>query len=380
MNEQQLSLVENMAIARDTRGVSLPAQVAQIAQLAFSPNRLTPAEYFEYRLYDSQRYDDEGRAAFLGESSYYSMIRATCDIRWWALGEDKVLGHAVLAAHGVPLPETYALYHPFRVFPGAPTLRNPEELAAFLRDGMSYPFFHKPVSGVRSEGVHLVREIDREADTVTFHDGATESVDAFCTRIHTSEGQSEGDGHLFQEVIRMHPEVVKRVGPGVSTVRVIVLVEEDGPTIAQAVWKVIGGDAIADNNWREGNLLADIDLETGTVTRLVRGRGPNMEELVDHPTTGERVVGFELPHWAEVLELTRRYSTIAHKVRFQGWDIAICEEGPKVVEFNVGSAVSLMQHARAEGFGTAMFRRFLKWAEAVNETPMKGLGRWFGRV
>lgn len=377
---EDLDLVQSMAIARDTRGKSLPAQVAEIAQLSLSRNRLTPSEYFEYRLYDDHMHDAEAKRAFLGERCYYSIIRATCDIRWWAIGEDKVLGHAVLAAHGIPQPTTHALLHPYRVFPGAPTLRDAAALAAFLRDGMPYPFFHKPVSGVQSEGVHLVRSLDRASDTLTLHDGATETVDAFAARIEGMEGQFKGDGHLFQEVVRLHPELERRVGPAVSGVRVLVLIEDDGPHIVQALWKVIGGDQIADNNWRAGNLLADIDLDTGRVTRLVRGRGPETEELTDHPGTGERIVGLELPHWEATMELVRRYSGVAHKVRFQGWDIAICEDGPVVIEVNVGSALGLPQLASGEGFATERFRRFVDWAESVNETPVKGFARLFGRV
>lgn len=380
MAGEELDLARSMTIARDTRGKGLAAQVAEIAQLAFRRNRLVPNEYFAYRLYDDQLYDDAEKRRFLGETAYFPLIRATCDMRWWAVGTDKVLGHTLLGAYGVPQPQVHALYHPFRRFPGAPTLRNAAELAAFLRSDMPYPFFHKPVSGVQSRDVHLVRSIDRDTDTLRFHDDRTESVEAFCARIDRLEGENKGDGHLFQEVVRLHPELEKRVGPAVSTVRVLVFVEDDGPHVVQALWKVIGGSQIADNYWRSGNLLAHIDLETGRVTRLVSGKGPDTEELHAHPATGEPLVDFVLPHWPETIELVRTYSSIAHKVRFQGWDVAICEDGPKVIEINVGSAVDLPQHASGRGFRTDAFERFLEWATEVNETAPRGFSRYMGRL
>lgn len=379
MPNDELDLVQSMAIARDTRGKSLPAQVADIASLALSRNRLTPAEYFEYRLYDDQLHNGEAKRQFIGESCYHTLIRNTCDIRWWALGQDKVLGHAVLAAHGVPVPTTHALYHPFRVFPGAPTLQSPEALAAFLRDGMPYPFFQKPVSGVSSQGVHLVRSYDADADALTLHDGSTVGVEAFCRRLDALEGENKGDGHLFQEVLTLHPELEKRVGPATSGVRVIVLIEPDGPHIVQAVWKIIGGDAIADNARTPGNLLADIDIDTGRVVRVVQGVGPSLTERPDHPGTGETLLDTVLPHWDAVTELVQKHAGIAHKVRFQGWDIAIGPDGPVVIEFNVGSSLELPQQARGEGFGTPRFERFVTWATEVNETPVKGIGRLFNR-
>jgi len=52
----------------------------------------------------------------------------------------------------------------------------------------------------------------------------------------------------------------------------------------------------ADNYWRGGNLLANLDVETGVIRRVVRGKGVALEELADHPGTGQKLAGLALPH------------------------------------------------------------------------------------
>jgi hypothetical protein len=47
--------------------------------------------------------------------------------------------------------------------------------------------------------------------------------------------------------------------------------------------KIPAATSIADNYWRPGNLLADLDPMTGVIRRVVRGKGLELEELSKHP-------------------------------------------------------------------------------------------------
>ncbi len=373
-------LAQSMRLAQNTRGKGFVSQVRDIAALSLSRRRLSVEEYYRYRLYDDQRYDTEAKQRFLGERCHMPLIRTTCDLRWWAVTDDKAVGYTMLSALGAPVPRAYAIVHPHRLVPGAPTLRSEAEVAAFLRDGATYPFFAKPVSGVRSDDIHLVASHDADADSVTFHDGRTERVDAFAALLCAIEGQTRGDGVLLQEKLVPHPELARLTGPAISGLRVLVTMDVDGPHVIGAMWKVIGGDAIADNTWRPDSLLAAVDLASGEVTRLLRVRGVVVDELTHHPATGEALVGVTLPHWSEVVAMCERYAPMAHKVRFQGWDVAICEEGPRIIEVNTGSSFELTQLATGEGIATPEFERFVDWARSVNETPPKGMAALVSRI
>jgi hypothetical protein len=97
---------------------------------------------------------------------------------------------AVAQGLGYPTPEVLAIYHPSRAFGRAPSLRDSAEIAAFLRDGMRYPCFAKPVLGRFSHGAHAITSVDRAGDALRFWDGSTSGVEAFAAALDpVAEGQ-----------------------------------------------------------------------------------------------------------------------------------------------------------------------------------------------
>src|SRR3546814_20915873 len=95
------------------------------------------------------------------------------------------------------------------------------------------------------------------------------------------------------------------------------------------VLKIPAGANIADNFWRAGNMLANIDPEHGTILRVLRGTGPGMEEFQQHPATGQPLVGTRLPHWQELRRVSDACARLFAPVRHQSPDIALTgsEEG-----------------------------------------------------
>jgi 2-phospho-L-lactate transferase/gluconeogenesis factor (CofD/UPF0052 family) len=65
-------------------------------------------------------------------------------------------------------------------------------------------------------------------------------------------------------VLLPHP-ALQGITSGTPTVRVIVILEDGRPEILHTIWKIPAAGNVADNFWRPGNLLADIDAATGTV-------------------------------------------------------------------------------------------------------------------
>ena len=85
--------------------------------------------------------------------------------------------------------------------------------------------------------------------------------------------------YLLQTFIRNHP-LIQAFSPYVATVRLVNLVKPDSVVTPFAVLKIPSSSSIADNYWREGNLIADVEFESGVIRRAIRGKGSNMEEIV----------------------------------------------------------------------------------------------------
>jgi Sugar-transfer associated ATP-grasp len=219
---------------------------------------------------------------------------------------------------------------------------------------MRYPCFAKPVLGMFSRGARAITFVDRAGATLRFWDGSTLGVEAFAPAL---DPVAEG-GYVFQALREPHPSVAAVCGPRLATARLIVLVRPWGPEEFRALWKVPAGVNAADNFWRPGNILCALDPAGGTVRRAVRGQGSTLEEIEAHPDSGARILGFALPCWREVVSLTLDAARSFAPLRFhKGWDVAVCPDGPLLVELNAGSDFGLPQIATGQGLADETFAR-----------------------
>jgi hypothetical protein len=106
--------------------------------------------------------------------------------------------YALLAGLGLPVPEARALYQGDGRFAAVPAFAEPEALAAHLRTEMRYPFFGKPVAGIRSIGVAAVERYDDGGDALMFLGDRTLALDGFVRELEAYRKH----GYLFQEMLR----------------------------------------------------------------------------------------------------------------------------------------------------------------------------------
>jgi hypothetical protein len=343
------------AVAR-TYGKSPMAQVRDFMRLHFGPGRLSLQEYYQFRLFDDDRYTADAKRRFLGHKAQQQLYARHIPMNWRATVGDKIVFYALFAGLGFPVPRTVALMHPHRDFGAATVLRDTPALESYLRDPAHYPFFGKPVDGIFSIGVSDAQSYDADSDRILLSDGRQIGVEEFVA----AAAEYFGRGYLLQERLEPHPTVAPLTGDRVSTVRLMVMLGADGPEIFQALWKIPGSGNIADNFWREGNMLAALDIETGHVRRVVRGVGPAQEALSAHPDTGARIEAFGFPEWKSVTDLCRRAANAIPGLPLQAWDIALCPGGPVLVEANIGGDVNLPQIASGDGIMDKRLSAFLE--------------------
>jgi glutathione synthase/RimK-type ligase-like ATP-grasp enzyme len=68
-----------------------------------------------------------------------------------------------------------------------------------------------------------------------------------------------------------------------------------------------------------------------------------------HPDTGNVIEGFRIPMWAEVVELLERGQRSLPDLRTLGWDIAVTDDGPLIVETNATYDIDIVQVAYQRG-------------------------------
>ena len=215
--------------------------------------------------------------------------------------------------------------------------------------------FVKPNDQLGSFGASLISSFDGEA--ATLHDG---------TRLNAGELVSQLFGrnaYLFQPVVSNHPDL-SPLTQKLATIRLINFVSSDGVFTPFAILKIATGDNIADNFWRAGNMLAQLDVDTGKIVRVVKGTGLDQVVMNDH-------AGLQLPMWQDLRQLNEKVARIFAPVAFNSLDVAVTPEGPTVIEVNSGSSFDLWQVASGSGFLQPDVRAFLDSRGCFSSTKGK---------
>ncbi|MGC1890896.1 MAG: sugar-transfer associated ATP-grasp domain-containing protein [Stellaceae bacterium] len=113
--------------------------------------------------------------------------------------------------------------------------------------------------------------------------------------------------------------------------------------------KIATGNNPADNFWRQGNMLGAIEIETGLISRVIRGTGAEMSVNEAHPDTKRPIVGTLIPQWAALIRLVISAAEILPGIRTQSWDVALAAAGPVHLEVNYGGDLNLAQLAPGAG-------------------------------
>jgi hypothetical protein len=244
-------------------------------------------------------------------------------------------------------------------------LRSHDEVARFLRNPSIYPLFGKPAYSQQGYGSAYLAGYDPAKDRVNLLDGKSIALDEFLVRLDQSVDpryHRPECGYLFQESLTSAPEIQAITRwPAICGVRIICLNAPEGARPIRAVWKVATPPNHVDNFslGKRGNLLADIDLATGAVSRMVGGLWPNTRVFPNHPHSERSVEGFRLPGWDRILAACKVGGDAFPLMRIHHWDFALTDRGPLILELNDVGATEMAQ-LHGHGLLTPETRDFLK--------------------
>ena len=143
--------------------------------------------------------------------------------------------------------------------------------------------------------------------------------------------------YLVERCITPHPYAA-RIFPGaLNTVRVMTARDPGTrqPFILGAAHRFGTARSAPTDNRKAGGIVSAVDLATGTVSAAVGlGPGNRREEHRVHPETGGSIQGVVVPFWDELTAAALTLANAFPDLVFVGWDLAVGEHGPIVVEGN----------------------------------------------
>ena len=157
----------------------------------------------------------------------------------------------------------------------------------------------------------------------------------------------------------LNHQKIRLMGNGyLSTIR-IVTVRDKQMRHAEPLAMVLRipiGNTIVDN-FDQGSLACAIDLDTGKCGCAIQKKGIYSLRLLDsNPETGVAIEGQVLPFWNEAIHLSlSAHEQLNSALPIIGWDIAVLEDGPVLIEANHLPGERLMQMPSGMPLGNTIY-------------------------
>jgi len=234
-----------------------------------------------------------------------------------------------LAAHGVPIPETYLVLG---------RKGDLAKLESFLRSAEK--FVLKPASGLGGEGILVVR--GRDGGNFLTNQGpmGSREIVAHAQYILTGAfGDEGGDEALVEALVEQHPALGSVVPEGLADLRVISFLGVPIMAMVRLPTRESKGRA----NLHSGAVGCGIQLSLGRVIHAT-WHGKAVET---HPDTGAPLAGLEIPFWTTVMEIAAK-AQVASGLGYAGVDVVLdATRGPLVLEVNKRPGLEIQNANRA---------------------------------
>lgn len=257
--------------------------------------------------------------------------------RMRSIAGDKVAAKRLLAAHGLPVPETFAVL---------------EDRRALLAFDWSLPseFALKPAGGGR--GCGIVVACGREGvDWLDFGGDrlARRDLELHVLGILSGDFSREGQSDIahFERRMKARTDLLGDPVEGLPDVRIIVC--EGRPVLAMT--RIPTRESRGKANLHQGAVGVGIDVASGRTRAAVW----NGDSITRHPDTGRELVGRGVAGWAELVAIAVESARLSG-LGYTGIDLVVDDEsGPSVLEINARPGLDI-QIANLVGLRGALGR------------------------
>ncbi|NJO33193.1 MAG: hypothetical protein HC869_08635 [Rhodospirillales bacterium] len=150
---------------------------------------------------------------------------------------------------------------------------------------------------------------------------------------------------MVQEAMKPHAELCDLSLTVLTSCRMMTVKNEAGGFEAtHAVFKSSTKQGAIVDNFHKGGIVSKVDMQTGALGPASdAGVGRPCVWLERHPLSGGQIAGRRLPLWKETVDLVcRAHAAFPDRITI-GWDVAITDRGPVIIEGNAQSGCDMIQ-------------------------------------
>lgn len=133
---------------------------------------------------------------------------------------------------------------------------------------------------------------------------------------------------LVEEFVKQHEDMNKLYDGSVNTLRMFTIYTDKGYYL-QGILKFGNGGNV--DNFSSGGMYTFVNEEGVVIAPAIDKKDDVYKE---HPISKKKIVGFKVPMFDEAKKLVCKAAAEVPEVAYVGWDVAITEDGPVLIEGN----------------------------------------------
>jgi hypothetical protein len=327
---------------RAATGKSKLRQMAEQFSIALRYS-ISPKKYYVFELFRPARLRHAGGyvARYEFKGGLHTFLESRIEQPTRRILNDKAAFFRHCQVHGISTMPTYLVVH---------RDGNLERLTPF--DGVlpQCDLFLKPRNGRGGRGCE--RWLLQEDGSYRDQNGTLRDATALLAHITTLAADK---AMLVQEAMRAHPDLRELAVNVLTSCRIMSVRNESGGFEAtHAVFKSSTKPEAIVDNFHKGGIVSRVDMKTGELGPASdAGVGQPCVWYEKHPLTVARIKGRILPQWHQTIDLVcRAHAAFPDRITV-GWDVAITDRGPVIIEGNVQSGCDMIQrtHDLPAGIG-----------------------------
>ena len=301
-------------------------RIASEYKTLFEQKGLTLGEYYDFEF---EKRSSKFKKDFLGLNEQRVYVDYLNPKKYYSLARNKYLAHRILDSIGVRKSTLYCYYQPeARYLVGEDNASSLGDVLRILQSKDVTSCVIKTTESSHGDNVWVINDI-----TYQDNDALLTRFDGEILMLSSVLGQNP---LVFESKVHQTKQLAALNESSVNTVRFMTTLWPNGEVKVVATFLKIGrlGKCV-DNAGGGGNVDACVDVETGELRYAIQFDGwRNNKEIETHPDNGHPINGIVIDNWQNIKEEVKQCQRAFPFCKAAGWDIAITDDGPVIIEVN----------------------------------------------
>ncbi|MCR4819791.1 MAG: hypothetical protein K5838_01550 [Elusimicrobiales bacterium] len=288
-----------------------------------------PDQYILYRLFEKKQNEDELKNWIPPYYFYAQWLPPRQKVKNRDKYSDKITQHKLFSERICPEPQVIAIFKNGYVYDGSGKV--PESYLNIL-DQLSgkEKFFLKPSNGRGGKGIHIL-EAAAESDSAYARINDKFKLDGEIVPANLLKEKFKNFTGILQKGVHQRADMAELNPDSLNTFRFVTYYDGKNRKIAVVTLRM-GRKGSAVDNVDSGGLAVLINAADGSFADTAYS---SAEAFKAHPDTGCVFSGRKIKDWKKICAAVLETSEKFKEFEALGWDIALTDEGIKILEFNL---------------------------------------------